>query len=292
MPLPSIAIPADVRERITAAAAGLFEQSGRQDMPTVDAVRRAARVDMNAASAVMKEWRRAQTAQAAPVVVTVPDAVQEASAAAVASIWLQAQELANESLRNAQAAWEVERGELDAMRQELAEAFERQAIELDTAVAALAAEKATAGKQALELAAVRQLLVDAVSQADKAGARIAEIEHRATDLRAELDRAHADADHLREEASQARKQAAAELEAAHAGTDAARAQLVKLQAQAEAAEQTHAEQRKQTAADAKTAAEARERAAGLAGQLQALQEQNAALLAALKPSAGSKPGKA
>ena len=83
-----------------------------------------------------------------------PDAVQEASSAAVAAIWLQAQELANESLHNAQAAWEVERGELDAMRQELAEAFERPAIELDTAVAALAAEKAAAGKQALELAAV------------------------------------------------------------------------------------------------------------------------------------------
>ena len=291
MPLPSIAIPADVRERITAAAAGLFEQSGRQDMPTVDAVRRAARVDMNAASSVMKEWRRAQTAQAAPVVVAVPEPVQQAGAAAVAAIWLQAQELANESLRNAQAAWEVERGELEAMRQELAEAFERQAIDLEAAGAALATEKAAAEKQAQELAAVRQQLADASSRADKADARIAEIEHRATDLRAELDRAHADADRLREEASQARKQAVAEVEAAHAGTDAARAQLVKLQAQAEAVELAHAEQRKQVAADAKTAAEARERAAGLAGQLQALQEQNAALLAALKPPAGSKPGK-
>mgnify|MGYP006204349805 CR=1 FL=1 len=65
-------IPADVRERIIAAATDLFEQSGRETMPTVDAVRRAARVDMNAASAVMKEWRRAQTAQAAPVAVAVP----------------------------------------------------------------------------------------------------------------------------------------------------------------------------------------------------------------------------
>ena len=281
----STAIPADVRERIVSAAAELFEQSGRQVLPTVDAVRRTARVDMNAASSVMKEWRRAQTAQAAPVVVAVPEPVQQAGSAAVAAIWLQAQELANESLRNAQAAWETERSELDAMRQELAEAFERQAIELDAAGAALAAEKAAAEKQAQELA-------DAVSRADKADARIAEIEHRATDLRAELDRAHADADRLREEADQARKQAAAEIETAHAGTAAARAQLVKLQAQGDAAEQTHAELRKQTTADAKTTAEARERAADLAGQLQALQAQNAALLQALKPSAGAKPGKA
>ena len=41
----------------------------------------------------------------------------------------------------------------------------------------------------------------------------------------------------------------------------------------------------------KTAAEARERAAGLAGQLQAMQEQNAALLAAINPQGEQKPKK-
>ena len=41
----------------------------------------------------------------------------------------------------------------------------------------------------------------------------------------------------------------------------------------------------------KAATEARERAAGLAGQLQAMQEQNAALLAAIKPQAEPKPKK-
>ena len=148
-------IPADVRERIIAAATDLFEQSGRETMPTVDAVRRAARVDMNAASAVMKEWRRAQTAQAAPVAVAVPEVVQQASSAAVATIWQQAQELANESLRSAQAAWETERAELDAMRQELAEAFERQAGELDATTAELAAEKAATEKAAAADAAAQ-----------------------------------------------------------------------------------------------------------------------------------------
>ena len=44
------AIPSEVRERIVSVAAELFEQSGRQAMPTVDAVRRVARVDMNAGS--------------------------------------------------------------------------------------------------------------------------------------------------------------------------------------------------------------------------------------------------
>jgi colicin import membrane protein len=305
----SLTIPADIRTRIIAAAADLFEQSGRQTMPTVDAVRRAARVDMNAASSVMKEWRRAQTAQAAPVAVAVPESVQQASSAAVATIWQQAQELANESLRAAQAAWETERGELDAMRQELAEAFERQAAELDAAGVALAAEKAAAAQQAQELATVRQQLADASSRADKAEARIAEIEHRAADLRGELDRAHADADRLRTENAEARKLATAEIEAAHAAADAARVELVKVQAKAEAAALAHAEQRKQAAAEAhradermtktqaerddatKAAAEARERAAGLAGQVQAMQEQNAALLAAIKPQGEPKPKK-
>ena len=40
----------------------------------------------------------------------------------------------------------------------------------------------------------------------------------------------------------------------------------------------------------KAAAEARERAAGLAGQLQAVQEHNAALLAVIKPQAEPLPG--
>ena len=226
----SIAIPSEVRERITAAAAELFEQSGRQAMPTVDTVRRAARVDMNAASAVMKEWRRAQTAQAAPVAVSVPESVQQASSAAVATIWLQAQELANESLRSAQAAWELERGELDAMRQELAEAFERQAIELDTAGAALAAERAALAQQGQELVSVHKQLADALSRADKAEAEALRSAERMNQAQTERD-------------------------------DAANA-----------------------------AAEARERAAGLAGQIQVLQEHNAALLAVFKQQAEPLPG--
>ena len=227
----SIAIPSDVRERITSAAAELFEQSGRQAMPTVDTVRRAARVDMNAASAVMKEWRRAQTAQAAPVAVSVPESVQQASSVAVAAIWLQAQELANESLRSAQAAWGVERGELDAMRQELAEAFERQAIELDAAGAALATERAALAQQGQELAGVHKQLADALSRADKAEAEALRSVERMNQAQTERDDA------------------------------------------------------------AKVAAEARERAAGLAGQLQVLQEQNAALLAVFEPQADPLPGR-
>lgn len=244
-------IPADVRERIIAAATDLFEQSGRETMPTVDAVRRAARVDMNAASAVMKEWRRAQTAQAAPVAVAVPEVVQQASSAAVATIWQQAQELANESLRSAQAAWETERAELDAMRQELAEAFERRAGELDATTAELAAEKAATEKLAQELAAVRQELGAAQEQAHTAEARAQEIERRADELRTELDRAHQDADQARGALAEQQKAS----RAAAAQLDQVRAELVKVQAKAEANEEAHQEQRKTAAGEAHRMAE-------------------------------------
>lgn len=101
----------------------------------------------------------------------------------------------------------------------------------------------------LGIKSVRQQLADASSRADTVGVRSAEIEHRAADLRAELDRAHVDADRLRVESAKIRKQAGAEL-------DAARSTLVTLQAQAEAAKQDHSKQRKQAMADFQASAAA------------------------------------
>lgn len=51
-------IPADVRERVITAAVDLYEQVGRERFPTVEAVRRLSRAEMNAVSAVMKELAR------------------------------------------------------------------------------------------------------------------------------------------------------------------------------------------------------------------------------------------
>ena len=56
-----VEINEETRNRIIAAANQLFEQAGRASFPTVDAVRRTARANMNDASAVMKDWRRMQT---------------------------------------------------------------------------------------------------------------------------------------------------------------------------------------------------------------------------------------
>lgn len=217
-------IPADVRERIEAAANDLYEQAGRERFPAVDAVRRVARVDMNAASAVMREWRKAQTAQAAPVALQVPEAVQQASQAALAAMWQQATELANESLRRAQAAWDAERQELDDMRAELAEAYESQAAELEALKRQLAERDTVIERQAAQLVEAQQLQVDAQGRADLAETRAIEIERSVAVLRSERDAAIA------------------------------------------------------------AASEAREQAARLGGQLEAMQAQNTALLAAINPA--------
>ena len=294
-------IPADVRERVIAAAVDLYEQAGRERFPTVDAVRRLSRADMNAVSAVMKEWRQAQTTQAAPVAVAVPEAIQQANAAAVAALWLNATELANQSLRSAQAGWEKERIELDDMRAELANSYEAQAAEFETTKKQLADSEAKTAEQAQELAAVRQREAEAINRAERAEARISEIEHRAADLRSELDRALAETERQRAELAEARAKAAAEIEAAHTATEAARAELVKVQAKADAREEAHVEQGKQATAEInrtaermtkteaerdtarKEAGEAREAAAKLAGKLEAVTSQNAELLAVIKP---------
>src|SRR5699024_2491273 len=160
--------PAEIRDRITAVADEQSEDAGRAACPTVDAVRRAARADMNTTSAVMREWRRAQTAQAVPVAVAVPETITQANAVALAALWQQAQELANESLQAAQAAWETERVELDAMRAELADAYESQATELDEVRAGLERANAATDQVHAELATTRAELSQAVMRAERA----------------------------------------------------------------------------------------------------------------------------
>ena len=297
-------LPVDARERVFAAASQIFEESGRQTMPTVDQVRRLAKVDMHAATAAMREWRRQQTAQAAPIAVAVPEVVAKANEQAIAQLWTQAQELANQSLREAQSAWDAERTELDQMRVELSDAFEAQADELEQAKSRIealereareTAEIAAVEIQKLrdELGQVRGELGAATSRAERAEATAAELEHRVDDLRAELERAHGDVDQVR-----------AEIKRAATDAEGLRSELAAVRAKAEAAEHAHQEHRKEAAKEAqrcaekvlaaakereelsKATADARESAARLAGQLEAIQAQNKALMETLRGKVG------
>ncbi len=186
-----------IRSRIFDAADRLYEEAGKLLFPTVDAVRKRARVNMNDANTYMKEWRRAQTAQIAPVSVQVPSAIQQTSSAALGEIWLAAVTLANESLRAAQAGWDAERAEFETLAQQMASAFEEQAAELETmksCVSELHRTVSDAGNEAAELrrqldAALREVDFTRAT-ANKAEAKTIEIERRADDLRRELDHAH------------------------------------------------------------------------------------------------------
>ncbi|MNZ13885.1 hypothetical protein D3C78_307940 [compost metagenome] len=121
-------------KKIYKAATELYLANGKISFPTVAQVRAAAKTDMNTTSEAMKQWRsqQEQKAQAAPV--QVPETVQRAASEAVASIWQVAQSLANDALQTAQKGWEKDKTETDQITKEIAEEFDRQAIQLESAL--------------------------------------------------------------------------------------------------------------------------------------------------------------
>lgn len=269
----------EARARIVAAADSLYEAGGRAEFPTVDAVRRAARADMNTTSAVMKEWRRSKSAAVVAPTVTVPDRLRLAFDTALAAVWGEAQDIANEALAAAQAAWEVERADAEALRAELSQAFEAQGLELASAQERIGELEASNGTLTTTVASLRDDLATALEQAHTAEARAVEIERRADELRAELDRAHAAADVQRVELEKAvaygqsmtdrvhevqgqlmqaaheRDRLTGELEKTRAELSERNGHIVDLSARFDAAEASHQEQRKRSAEEAHRAAE-------------------------------------
>jgi colicin import membrane protein len=283
----------EIRERILAAAQTLFEQAGRKELPTVDAVRKLSKTSMNDASAVMREWRRSQIVAASAAVVSVPEKVSQASAAALSTLWSEAQELANESLNVAQAAWDAERAEAEKLRVELSAAFESQGAELEGLRVKLAevegrAAAAAAAADVERAEAARQVAALADS-AHTAMARVQEIEKRAEDLKAALG-----------VANESERRLTAELEAerrVHAKTrdsvTALTTELVTVKARFEAqAGVTDGQAVRLARVETEltqareTAAAAREEAAKLKGQAEALTTQHAELMQVLKEREG------
>jgi len=155
----------EIRDRIINAAERLYDEANRERLPTVDQVRRAARADMHATSIVMREWRRQQTARPASVTVDVPERVQEVMRGIVATVWREAQDLANESLTIAKQAWEIERAEADTLRAELAEAYEQQVQELESCKRQLADAREEIDRLNAELEQMRERVAEAREEA-------------------------------------------------------------------------------------------------------------------------------
>ena len=288
----------EIRERILAAANQLFEQSGRKELPTVDAVRKLSKTSMNDASAVMREWRRLQIVSASAAVVSVPERVSQASQAALSALWTEAQELANESLNVAQAAWDAERAEAEKLRVELSSAFETQGAELEGLKTKLAevegrAAAAAAAAERERTESARQV-VALTDQAHTAAARVQEIEKRAEDLKTALQSAQASVATLTAELEAERRIHGVTRE----GLAAASTELVTVKARAEAQAGIQADQAERLKrveaelAQARSAASsAREEAAQLRGQAEALNAQHAELMQVLKEREGERPGK-
>jgi chromosome segregation ATPase len=287
----------EIRERILAAAQTLFEQSGRKELPTVDAVRKLSRTSMNDASAVMREWRRSQIVSASAAVVSVPERVSQASAAALSTLWGEAQELANESLNVAQAAWDAERGEAEKLRVELSSAFEAQGAELEAVKIKLAeVEKiasAAAAEAELEKGAFRQQVNVLTDQAHTAMARVQEIEKRAEDLKAALSSAQGSVQRLTAELEAERGQH----QVTRGRVESLNTELVTVKARAEAQAGVQADQAErlkrleaELTAARSAASAAREEAAKLAGQAEALRAQQAELMRVIEGREGARPG--
>lgn len=258
-------ITKETRERIFAAADQLYEQAGRESFPTVDAVRKQARVNMNDASVGMKEWRRAQTAQAAPIAVRVPEAVQQAGDQAVATMWQHAQELANESLRAAQAGWDAERTLIESVSEQTSQAFDEQAQELEGTRLALKGvqgelEQSVALNQELaqQIAGLKESLAGMTSTADQYKARAEEIDRRANDLRAELDHAH----RVGKEAQLELERLRDNLDQRNTLIEALRSELATVKAHSEAIVTAHQEYRQETMRAAERAAQQIEQVQG------------------------------
>ena len=124
-------IPADVRERIHQLAALLYEQHHQQCFPVLADVCRLGGVDMNVASQLFMEWRMSQQVNIAPLPQRLPGELKELAGLVVDRTWQQAQQLANQYVQSAQAAWQDERQELLAEQRDLALLCEQQAQELD-----------------------------------------------------------------------------------------------------------------------------------------------------------------
>lgn len=237
----------NVRQRVIAAAEQLWDETGRGDrMPTVDEVRRRAGCDMNTATLVVREWKRLQTAKPEPVAAPVPEPVMAIFAPVLASAWESAQDLANTSLRAAQADWELERNAAENMRAELSRLWQEQDAELQQVRSELAQcvrEKEAAEHSNAELkASIRELeiqLADQKHATSQAEARTEEIERKATDLKEQLSIAHDDLKESRDELKDSRNHhaaaikeletaAASELEKAHTAHATTQGRLVQV----------------------------------------------------------------
>jgi len=111
------------KNRIIAAADGLFEEGDRKRTPTVKMVRKAVGIDIHVVSAVMRGWRKSKERFSSPTE-SIPDELIELNLRGLSSVWSKAEDIANESLNAARRGWSVERAELETSIEDLENAYQ------------------------------------------------------------------------------------------------------------------------------------------------------------------------
>jgi len=157
----------EIKERIFAAADELHAASPRGEFPNVEAVRQRSRAGMNNVVEAMKEWRDKQRKQAQAICKPLPVELQAELHGILQmaghNLWETAQQLANESLEAARAAFKAEKADLTELLAQQSAAYEAQAGELEAAQTRIVELEAQAAavieqqqKQATELAKARE----------------------------------------------------------------------------------------------------------------------------------------
>lgn len=204
-----------VYSRVAKAADEIFANSGdKAKIPKVDDVRRLAAVSMNDASNGMKIWRKRKLREAESAPVSVPESVMQRFVSSLGEAWMEAQQLANNSLQAAQKSWDLERDEFERERINMAESFDLQAQELADLkkeilkVEELARHDAETAAQKLfeanaEVTAKHEELLQVQGMAVQSDIRVEEVGKRVVDLHAELERAYVQIDDMKNEAKNA-----------------------------------------------------------------------------------------
>lgn len=296
-----MAINQEIKDRIFSAADELYAASEDGEFPSVEAVRKLSRAGMANVVECMKEWRAKQRKQVQAVREPLPGELHSLLQAAGQNMWEVAQQRANESLETARAAFEAEKADLVELSAQQSAAFDEQAVLLEAAqvrIRELEGQAATdaARLDALEgeLGAANSLARELRGRMELAEQKALDSDSRAADLRAELDRAHQEADRNHKQHAQVE----GERDSALQQLAAVKGELASLVARAEADAQRLSELKVRVSQaeadrDASRQAEiaAREAVASQGGKVEALEKQNAALLAAMRNGEGKAKGK-
>jgi chromosome segregation ATPase len=201
----------------------------------------------------LKEWKAKQQAAVLPLREPAPEGISKRLDEVGAEVWAIALELANARLTSEREALEATRQQLETAQQEATELADQLSAELETLQAQQRQTSDDLQAASTTIETLRQENSTLSRQLATTEARAEETTKRADDLKAELQHAHATSQAMQERLTTAQMEREQALQAAGA---------------------------------------TREEAAGMRGELEALRVQNAALLATLAPVTDTPKGKA